>query len=216
MFLALFGIAEWLYHKLKVEVEWTRKLVHLGTGLLTMLFPLFLDNYLYVMLLCGSFLVILLLSLKFDFLPSINKVKRKTKGSLLYPVIVFGCFLVYAYFGQFIFYYVPILILAICDPVAALVGKKYPYGRYTTFGHHKTLSGSLGFLIVAIITVVILGIYVDGLAFINALIVGIAVACVTAIAEALTHGGYDNLTIPLGAIGTLILLNKYGLLDVAI
>ncbi|MBI3239032.1 MAG: phosphatidate cytidylyltransferase, partial [Flavobacteriia bacterium] len=48
-FLALFGIAELLYHFAHVKVELTRKLVHLGTGVLTLLFPLMLSNHWFVL-----------------------------------------------------------------------------------------------------------------------------------------------------------------------
>jgi phytol kinase len=71
-FLALFGLAELLYHYLNVKAELTRKLVHAGTGLLTLLFPVMLNNHWLVLLLCSAFAVILLLSLRFNLLRSIN------------------------------------------------------------------------------------------------------------------------------------------------
>ena len=174
-FLVLFGSAEWLYHKRRVKAEVTRKYVHIITGLLTMLFPPMLENHWSVLLLCGSFMLILIVSLRFNLLPSINAVDRKTSGSLMYPIIVYGCYLAYSHYGQFMFYYIPILILALCDPVAAFVGMNYPRGKYQTFG--KT----------------------------TALPIAIAVGAMTAIAEALTHGGYDNFTIPASALVVLIL-----------
>ena len=81
-FLALFGIAEILYHFLKMQAELTRKIVHIGTGLLTLLFPLMLSNHWYVLFLCTSFAAILLASLRLNLLPSINAIGRKSAGSL--------------------------------------------------------------------------------------------------------------------------------------
>ena len=95
VFLVLFASAEWMYHIKKVRVEMTRKYVHLMTGLLTMFFPPMIGNHWLVLFLCGSFLVILLVSLQFNLLPSINAVKRKTQGSLLYPVIVYCCYFLF-------------------------------------------------------------------------------------------------------------------------
>ena len=40
----LFAIAEAGYHFLKIKPEWTRKFVHLGTGLLALLFPVMLKS----------------------------------------------------------------------------------------------------------------------------------------------------------------------------
>ncbi len=215
-FLALFASAEIMFHKFNVKAEVTRKYVHLCTGLLTMLFPPLLGNHWFVLLLCGSFLVILLVSLKFKLLPSINAVERQTRGSILFPVIVYGCFLIYTFYGQFTFYYIPILILAICDPVAALVGKRWPTGEYTTFGHKKTLSGSAGFFISAVLTCLFLIVLVDGVSWGNGLIVALIVSGGTVVAEALTHKGYDNLTIPASAVLTLMALSRINLLDVGI
>ena len=207
-FLVLFGSAEWLYHKGRVKAEVTRKYVHIVTGLLTMLFPPMLENHWSVLLLCGSFMLILIVSLRLHLLPSINAVDRKTSGSLMYPIIVYGCYLAYSHYGQFMFYYIPILILALCDPVAAFVGMNYPIGKYQTFGKTKTWSGSIGFFLVAVVICLLLMVGIEQMAFSTALPIAIAVGEMTAIAEALTHGGYDNFTIPASALVVLILFGN--------
>lgn len=208
VFLVLFASAELLYHKYKVKVEITRKYVHVMTGLLTMLFPPLIGNHWLVLVLCGSFLAILLSSMALNLLPSINAVARKTRGSFLYPIVVYGCYLIYMAYDQLMFYYIPILILALCDPIAALVGKKWPAGRYTTFGQTKTLSGSLGFFIAAIITCSCLILGLEETSLSETILISVGVATVTAVAEALTHKGYDNLTIPVGALLVLMLFNS--------
>src|ERR1043166_6531998 len=86
-FLALFLIAELLYRVMHVEAEYTRKLVHAGTGLLTLLFPIFLSQVWQAGVLCGSFLLLLLISLRIGWLPSINAVDRKTAGEWVFPGI---------------------------------------------------------------------------------------------------------------------------------
>ena len=205
LFLVLFGFAEFLYHKLKVNAELTRKTVHLGTGLLTLLFPLWLDNHWFVLALCSSFLLILLLSLKFNLLPSINGVNRKTRGSVLFPMIVYGCFLVYNHYGSLVYFYVPILILAICDPIAALVGKKFQIGKYKILGHTKTLIGSAGFCVSAFVVTAIGMSLLTQIPLSQNLGYSFVIAISTTIAEALSQKGYDNFTIPVTAISLLIL-----------
>ncbi len=128
-FLALFGTAELLYHKLHVPVELTRKGVHTGTGLLTLLFPVLLHSHWTVLFLCASFGLLLLASIRFHFLPSINAIERESVGSLAYPVAVYGCYLAFLQYDcQYLYFYLPILILTFCDPIAALVGRKWPIG----------------------------------------------------------------------------------------
>jgi len=205
VFLLLFASAEWLHHKRRFKAEVTRKYVHIMTGLLTMSFPFLLKDHWHVLFLCGSFLLILLLSMHWGLLRSINGVDRETLGSLLYPIVVIGCFFAYEHFSLFVFYYLPILILAICDPMAALVGKRWPRGRYTILGHTKTLSGSLAFFITALALGLLLFLGAEEARPLEGLILALIVAAVTTVAEGVSHKGYDNLNVPLGAMLVLVL-----------
>lgn len=207
-FLTLFGVAEIAHRFFNISAERTRKFVHVMTGIFTMSFPWLLESHWSVLLLCGGFFIILLLSMKFGFLASINAVERKTAGSLLYPVIVYSGFLIYGYYKEPYFYYLPILILALCDPLAAWVGKKWPIGRYLSFGYHKTLSGSFAFMLLAMaISFAFLMVFSD-YSVGNIWLVALSVGFVSTFAEAITHGGYDNLTIPFSIIIVLLLLRN--------
>jgi phytol kinase len=207
-FLALFGSSEILYHKLKIQAEYTRKYVHILTGLITLLFPSLVTNHWYILGLCGSFLLILIGSLQFNLLPSINAVERVTRGSILYPFIVYGCFLVYQRFDDPMYYYLPILILATCDPIAALVGKKWHYCQYKIFGHTKTLSGSLSFLIMAMLISMVFLLLVSGLTIKSVLVYSLSVALLSSFSEGISHNGYDNLSIPASVLAGLFIAER--------
>lgn len=213
VFLMLFHSAELLYHRIGVKAEISRKYVHIATGVISLVFPLLIDNHWYILALCAGFIVILQISIRFGMLPSINNVGRKTRGSILYPVIVYGCYLVYQYYGQYIYYYLPILILAIADPAAALTGKSFPIGKYTLFGQGKTLAGSLAFFLTAMITSLLLLYYVEGADSIKILVFSGLIATTTTLAEAMTHKGYDNLFIPLTTVFILIVTQNQFILS---
>lgn len=206
-FIGLFGFAELLYHFLHIKAELTRKLVHFGTGILTFLFPVFLSSHIWVLALCASFALILIVSLQFKLLPSINAVDRITWGSLCYPLAVYICFVANEFNGnKSILFYLPILILAICDPLAALVGKRWPWGKYSIFGNHKSLAGSFVFFIIASILSCF---YIQQYAALNlgVLIPALLIALVATVAEAISNKGFDNITIPLAvAITSLFLI----------
>jgi len=211
LFLSLFGVAEFLYHVLKIKAEYTRKLVHFGTGLLTLLFPLMLNNHWLVLLLCASFAVILILSLRFDLLKSINAIDRVSIGSIAYPVSVYGCYLAFDYFDQrYAFFYLPVLILAICDPLAALFGKKWPWGKYNIGTENKTIMGSLAFIASAVLLLILLPKIFTFLNYqpIPFVYVLVFVPIIAAISEAVSRKGSDNLSIPASVLITLILLEK--------
>ena len=203
-FLALFGVSEWLYHVGKVKAEWTRKIAHIGTGLLTLLFPVVLASHWQVLFLCVSFLVILLVSLKFTWLPSINAIDRFSYGSILFPVIVYALFLVFQMAGKgLIVFYLPILILAICDPVAALVGKRFPFGKYQVLGGDKSVTGSLAFLVSALlVTAVTIFAFHD---VTSRMLLILLVPAIATVAEGLGVKGMDNFTIPASVVLTLLM-----------
>lgn len=222
-FLGLFGTAELLYHRFRVQAEHTRKLVHVGTGLLTLLFPVLLSDQIWVFALCASFLLILLASRFWRLLPSINGVERKTYGSLLYPVIVYLVFLFFAQVslaaGQklYLYFYLPILILAIGDPVAALVGRRFPLRSFRIWGGNKSLGGSSAFLAVAFGLSLLLmfwnavpfsfGDLASGPGGVFGICLEIAV--LATLAEALSGNGWDNFTVP-GAVVLVLFVNLPG------
>lgn len=206
-YLVLFICAELLYHKCAVKVELTRKFVHIITGLLALLFPILLGNHWLVLFLCASFALILVVSLKFKFLPSINAIERESVGSLAYPLAVYLCYLAYDYHQQqYIYYYLPIIILAVCDPIAALTGKKWPLGKYSIGKESKTLMGSTMFFLSTLILVVnftynSVGFSSTQQIILSALIIGF----LSSFTEAISKKGWDNLTIPISVLVGLMM-----------
>ena len=202
-FLAFFGIAEWLFQKRRLQAEHTRKIVHAGSGLLSLTFPFLFDSALYVAVLCSSFLGILYGTKKLDLLNSIHGVDRKTSGAFWFPAVVVACFASYQYFGDMAFFYLPILTLALADPAACLVGKKYPITKFNLTGSQKSLGGALGFFLVA----AMIGAMGMSTGFSNSMISVLTFAAVTTLAELLGSNGSDNWTIPTAA--TLVLMLFY-------
>jgi dolichol kinase len=201
----LFAVAEMLHRKGNVPAETTRKIVHLVTGILTLLFPLLLDTIAEAGLLCGLFLLILILSMRHGMLPSINAIDRKSWGSLLYPVIVFGIFAFYKsyaatenrLFHPLYYYYTPILVMAVCDPVAALAGSAFR-NRYPHTPPGKTMAGSFAFFFSAAILIACLAAYFcqNALPFEAYLVTSIMLAFMATLAERFSNYGWDNFTIP--------------------
>jgi len=212
MFLTLFAFAEMLYHIFKIKVEKTRKIVHIGTGLITLLFPLMIDNHWLILALCSSFLLILQISLRFNLLKSINSINRVSRGSIVYPVAVYSVYLVYAQYDSLLFFYLPILILSISDPLACLAGKKWPKGKYRIGSDTKTLLGSLVFFVSAMLLSVVLLIMFSDLSTTVLISISMFIALSTTVAESISQKGYDNLFIPLTALLVIIAAENFSLI----
>lgn len=203
-FLALFSVAELLYHYAKVYVEITRKIVHIGTGLITLSFPLVLTTHWSVLILTVSFVAILGISKKFKLLKSINSISRISRGSVLYPIIIYLTYWIFTIFDDVLFFYLPIFILAICDPIAALTGKKWPFGKYKIFKETKTLMGSMCFFISCLIIAMAFVIPLRE-NWLEIICVTIFISFITTLVEAASQKGWDNLFIPLSVTASLLL-----------
>lgn len=203
-FLCLFGVGEVLNEKLKIESEYTRKFIHLMTGLIVLLFPYYYESPISVLLLCSSFLLLLGLSKKYKKLNSINGIKRNSFGSEYYPISVFICFLVYYYQHNIIYYNLPILILAIADPLAAIVGKKTNFIKYKVGEEYKTVGGSMAFMsatfVITFLTFHFLHVNINVWSV-------ILISMTTTVVEAFSKKGSDNLWIPISSILLIYLLN---------
>ena len=210
LFLSLFALAELLFYKTNMRGKDTRKLVHIITGMLSLLFPLMLSSHWFVLLLCASFGIILYLSIKFKLLRSIHGIDRVSHGSLLYPLAVYGCFLFYKHYqNNYLYFYLPLLTMAICDPVAAIFGERWTYGKFQIFGDTKTLLGCMAFFLSSL--VITFGLFyfllVGKYTLDTMLFATLCVAGAATFTEAISVKGLDNLTIPISVIFILILLH---------
>jgi phytol kinase len=204
-FLVLFAMGEILYHIVRIKVEYTRKFVHITTALLALAFPIYLNNHWFVMALSLIFAGILVLSLKFDLLKSINAIERSSVGSLCAPAAIYATFMAYHFSGdQLYYYYIPLSILAISDPLAALFGKRFPWRPYSIRGNSKTLMGSMMFFLSAFLVSFSFMHQFDFADSASMMILqSLCVAGMSMTTEAFSDKGWDNLFIPLSVIVVL-------------
>jgi dolichol kinase len=207
-FVIIHIIGEYLYKSWDIKGDTTRKIVHTATGVMTLFFPFIFDDYLPVGLLCGVFFAIAWLSKEFEFLKSINDILRKSYGSMMDPVMAFCLFVGYDFVGtlccdtpQYILYFLPMLITAFCDPIAAGIGRRYPIIKTIK---EKSLGGFLAFFTAAlVISMVCFMIFVSSMSTGQMLMVSLILAFATALTESLVQKGFDNLLIPVAAFAVL-------------
>jgi phosphatidate cytidylyltransferase/phytol kinase len=195
----LFGCAELLRGR-GLGAETTRKLVHVGSGLLALALPLVFDSAWPVVALALAFTLVLLLSARLGRLGAIHAIERRSLGAFLYPSAIALTFL--RAHQDLPLYAVAILALAFGDAAAALVGQRLGYHRTSIWGQVRSLEGSLAALLVAGgLTVACLAL--AGWGFLAATVVGLLVGLLVALAEAASPRGTDNLTVPLAALAAL-------------
>lgn len=206
LYASAFGFAEILRRRFRVEAEITRKVVHVAGGFIAVLLPFIFDSPWPVVVLGLLFFVVLAITRRSSLLGAVQGVNRATAGEIFYPLALATVFLLAWLTSSFPFYVAAILVLAIADSAAWLVGSRYSRTSFRIFGDRKSGEGSFAFLVVAwAFNVVFLGVHgVDDFAM-DAL-VAFVVAAMATIAEALSPRGSDNLTVPLVTWGGLMWL----------
>jgi phytol kinase len=198
LILLMVGI-HYYQHARNLAPETSRKLFHLGGGLTTLALPwMFAD--VWPVLLLTAITVPTLFSLKHvrrlrnglgDVLYGVT---RPSLGEIYFPLS--ACLLFVLAHDQPLLYIVPLLLLTLADPAAAIVGSRYGSLHYVTRDGHKSLEGSLAFFSVAFFGTS--GALLLAGATANVAVPGVALtlALLLTLVEAISWRGLDNLLIP--------------------
>ncbi len=208
-FAAILLTGEVLHGVLKVRTELTRKFSHSAASLLTLTFPLVYNSYAYVVVMGSVFFLILAIAERRKLLQSINDVDRKSYGGVLLPVAITTSFVISVLMDSTRLFIIPILILAISDSLAGILGMAYGHKtkkiRLFNFQLNKTYLGSGIFFITAFLgSMQALHWLYGNYSYFN-LTMALSVAAATALMEALSSKGLDNITVPLTAILVLLM-----------
>lgn len=190
-----------LYHRRRpLSPELSRKLFHMGGGLTVLSFPWMFSSAWPVFLLA---LITLpsLLALKYirafkgNLGSVLYRVDRSSRGELYFPLSV--CVLFACVHEQILLFLIPVLILTLADPSAALIGSRYGRLHYIFVRGSKSIEGSAAFFFVAgtcvLVPLLLCRVTYCGEALLIALLVGL----LATLAEAIAWDGLDNLFIPL-------------------
>lgn len=205
----LLAFNELNYRRLNIKGEITRKFAHFTATLATVPFPYIFPSHWYILVLAFLFFAALFITQYSKQLKSIHDIERKSIGSYLLPLSIYVTFLISESLGNKFIYILPMMILAICDPMAAILGiniKNYN-GRIKLFGHkfNKTWLGSGAFFVTSFV-ISIIALYFHWGAFdLKTFWLASAIAGASTLGELFSWRGSDNLTIPLSVVVILVL-----------
>jgi phytol kinase len=188
--------------------ELTRKLVHVGMGLVTLSFPWLFDEAWPVLTLAGTSVALLLAlrlvrALKRRFGGVLGGINRVSLGEIYFPIAVAILFVLYLGGGtaapeiRLVLYCIPVLLLTVADAVAALVGIAYGRFKYPTADGSKTFEGSIAFFTSAFFCVHVPLLLYTSTGRAETLLIALLLAWLATLFESVSWNGLDNLILPL-------------------
>jgi phytol kinase len=201
LFLAVLAAAELWIRRGGVQPEHTRKLVHAAGGVLCLALPFAIESAWTVAVLTGTLSLLFVAAKRHGRLRSLHAVDRPSRGAELFPVAVFLVYLLAH--DQAWLYVSALLVLAVGDASAALVGRRYGAHGYAVEESRKSLEGSLVFLVVAFLAILLPTLLLAEFPRDSTVLAALQAALLVTLFEAISLGGLDNLFVPLGVVVVL-------------
>ncbi len=194
----IIALAEGLNRLWGTDAEFTRKIVHIGSGNVVIIaWWLQLPSW---VLMGASFIasIVALISYFLPILPSINSVGRKSLGTFFYALSIGVLAQGFWSRGQPQYLAIGILVMAWGDGMAAIIGKKFGRHSYEMLGVNKSWEGSLTMMGVSFLVISVILLWV-GEPVLTVAMVSLIVSMAAMGLEAFSQLGIDNLTVPLGS-----------------
>jgi phytol kinase len=196
-------LSEILWRKKLIKGERARKFIHVLAGSWMAFWPFYLPFDGIFILGCAA-LTLLIYSRITTLFHAIYAVKRKGYGDIIYAVSIIICALLAKEDWVFT---IAILLLALADGAAAVVGRLWAKKNYHVFNYKslkKSYLGTFAFVVFSYLAVAV-GYFVGGSDVINdnPVLFFVYVPFIATLLENITPAGVDNLTIPV--VVTLII-----------
>jgi len=172
--------------------------VHLGGGIACLFFPFLVQSPWVVLALSLPLTALFVAGSRFGFLKSLHGVARRSRGAEYYPLSVFLAFLMTP--GRPWLYLSAVLVLAVGDAFAALIGSRYGVVRYEVEDDKKSLEGSLVFLVIAFLAIHLPTLLLTDLPRPVCVLAALLVAALVTGFEAISLEGADNLFVPFAVV----------------
>jgi phytol kinase len=173
--------------------EWSRKLVHIGTGAVVLIAWGFTIDRRIAIPAAAAITLLAALNHRLRVLPAVEDVGRASYGTVAYGASI--TLLLWQYWpGQAASVAAGVLVMALGDGLAGLVGPLWPSPSWQVLGQRRSLLGTGTMAMASLLVLACLGLWVEGPPW--PLLLGITATAT--LLEQLAIGGIDNLSVPLG------------------
>jgi phytol kinase len=173
--------------------EWSRKLVHIGSGAVVLIAWAFAIDRRIAVPAAATITLLAALNHRLRVLPAVEDVGRASYGTVAYGASI--TLLLWQYWPQHAATVAAgVLVMALGDGLAGLLGPLWPSASWQVFGQRRSLLGTGTMAGASLIVLSSLSLAVGGPAWPQLL----AIAVAATLLEQLAVAGIDNLTVPLG------------------
>ena len=197
----MIGLAELLRRRRGYGSGFTRKVIHIGVGMMSWFLHLLFTSPWPFVAACGAFMVINLLDWRYDFFKAMKSSNRSNLGTVYFPLAAAAVALVF-------WDRPPLMVAALMpltwgDGLAPVIGAAWGKRVYRIHTSTRTLEGSLGFFVAGFVFTWLALWVMPGLPEISpaaAVLPALIIMAVTTLIEAVSIWGLDNLTVTAAAI----------------
>ena len=197
---SIIGLAEGLRRWQGYSSGFTRKVIHIGVGMMSWFLHLLFTSPWPFVAACGAFMVINLLDWRYDFFKAMKSSSRSNLGTVYFPLAAAVVALVF--WDQ-----PPLMVAALMpltwgDGLAPVIGAAWGKRVYRIHTSTRTLEGSAGFFVAGFVFTWLALWVMPGLPDITpvaALLPALVIMAVTTLIEAVSIWGLDNLAVTAAA-----------------
>ena len=190
------GLGEGLRRQRGYSSDFTRKVIHVGVGMMSWGLHFLFDTPWFFIAACAAFMVINFLDWRYGFLAAMASGDQANLGTVYFPLA--AAVVAYLFWQQ-----PPLMVAALMpltwgDGLAAVVGRAYGRHAYVVYGSRRTLEGSAAFFCFSFLFTWLALWLNDGPPDISALTAvwpALVVTLSTTVVEAVSGRGLDNLTV---------------------
>jgi len=177
--------------------EFSRKFLHIMTGNIAFLLPIFKTAEVMAFGAAAPFIILTFLMSPYT---PIKKIRGRTSAAghgmgLVYYSITWTI-LAYLFFDNTVVIAIGILAMSYGDGFASIIGIRFGKKKYNVFGDKKSYIGSFAMFVFTFITAIIALFYYNTTITNYVILVLLFIAFIAAVVEGLTPKGLDNLTVP--------------------
>ena len=184
--------------------ELSRKIIHIGTGAVVPMAWFFAIPTLVAVPFAVLVTLAIAINHRWRIVPAVEDVDRNSYGTIAYGLAI-TTLLILFWPGRADAVCAGLLVMALGDGLAGLVGRTVNSTQWTVLGQTKSVAGTLTMALVS--TLVLVGLM---LAYRNAIAWGVAVgiSAMATVLEQVSPAGVDNLSVPLlVSLGWVLLIS---------